>query len=151
MFAFRSKETWNTLWTLANCEGKFILYTTGLIRLRISNGLMYIGANFPFIPNLNICFHEATFKNTLSLGLNSRGLLRISTYLFLSILSCLHSIFNNPHFFSDNLHQFFPIQPFIPYFFPTQGCPTFSAIKGFKGSHPNCCLMTIVICKFYQW
>ena len=78
----------------------------------------------------------------------TRGVSFEYLYIFFSILSCLHSIFNDPHFFSDNLHQFCFIQPFVPYF-PTQGCLTFLAIKGFKGSHPNCCLITVVIRKFY--
>jgi len=80
--AFHSKETWNTLWTLANCEGKFISYAMGPIRFKISNGPMNLEANFLFMSNLNMCFHGATFRNTLSPRQNSRGLLRISAYLF---------------------------------------------------------------------
>jgi hypothetical protein len=57
--AFHSKETWNTLWTLANYEGKFISYVTGPIRFRILNGPMNLGANFPFMPNLSMCLHGA--------------------------------------------------------------------------------------------
>ena len=80
--ACRSKETWNTLWTLANYEGKFISYATGLIRFWISNDPMNLGANFPFMSNLSMCFHGITFRNTLSLGKNSSGILWIFAYFF---------------------------------------------------------------------
>ena len=149
MSTFYSKETWNTLWTLANSKGKFISYVMGLMCLRILYGPMYLGVNFPFIPNLNICFHRATFRNTLSLGAKLKGSPSNVCIFLLSILCCIHSILNDPHFFSANLHQLCPIQLFVPDFFPTQGCPTLSAIKSFKWGLFNCCLITVIVREFY--
>jgi hypothetical protein len=43
------------------------------------NSPIYLNANFPLIPNHNICFQGATFKYTKSLTLNSRYLFLTST------------------------------------------------------------------------
>ena len=48
----------------------------------LQRALIYLGNNFPFTPSLNICFHYATFKNTLLPIPNSRGLLLLSVQLF---------------------------------------------------------------------
>jgi len=52
-------------WTLANYEGKFISSATGPIHFRISNGLMNLGANFPFMLNLSMCFQPSTIPGLL--------------------------------------------------------------------------------------
>jgi len=76
ILAFRSNDTWNTLWILSKYTGNSNRYATGPILSLISKGPIYLGANFPFTPNRMMPFQGATFKNTLSPTWNSNGLLR---------------------------------------------------------------------------
>lgn len=63
------------------------------MRLKISKGLMNLGVNFPFKPNLNIFFNGATFRNTLSPVLNLKGIHWVSAYFFcLSWLAFIWSL-----------------------------------------------------------
>ena len=57
-----SIDTWKTLWIFSNLGAKANLYATGPTFSITSYGLMSLGLNFPFFPNLITFFQGDTFK-----------------------------------------------------------------------------------------
>lgn len=59
-----NNETWKTLYTSTSVGGSANRQTTGPTRSIISNGLIYLGDNFPFFQNLKTPFFSETLRNT---------------------------------------------------------------------------------------
>lgn len=59
---FRNIDTWNTGWIEDNSGGSAKRYATTPTLPSISYGQMYLGLNFPFLPNLKTPFIGETRK-----------------------------------------------------------------------------------------
>lgn len=75
---FYNIDTWNTLWTCDNSGGMANSLATTPTCFKISKGLINLGLNFPFFPNLMTPLDGDTLKNAWSPTWNSRSFLILS-------------------------------------------------------------------------
>ena len=79
---FLSIDTLNIGRIRGNSSGNTNLFATSPTVDQISDGPMYLGASFPFLPNLITPFIGDIFKNTKSPAENNTSFLLGSAYFF---------------------------------------------------------------------